>query len=97
MTEGVALINDMTESQLLSLVKEKSWPALAFWLKHRNPNFKEKVEVIARIERDDQLTPEQEQVVREALNLARGGSKKIDNLNSKNYERTENDSTRVSG
>ncbi|MDE1945601.1 MAG: hypothetical protein KGH93_00105 [Patescibacteria group bacterium] len=70
LAEGEALINDYSEHQLISLIKEKSWPALAFWLKHRNAKFKDKVEVTAKIERDEKLTPEQEAVVRKALSLA---------------------------
>jgi len=46
--EGEDFINDMSEGQLLNLIKEKSWPALAFWLKHRNPKFKEKVEITTK-------------------------------------------------
>ncbi len=69
-TEGEALINDMTESQLLSLIKDKSWPAISFWLRHRNPKFRERVEVTAKIEDSESLTPEQEALVRKALALA---------------------------
>lgn len=68
-TEGEALINDMTESQLLTLIKDKSWPAISFWLRHRNPKFRERVEVTAKIEEVESLTPEQEALVRKALAL----------------------------
>lgn len=71
LVEGEELINDMSESQILTLIREKSWPAISFWLKHRNPKFRERVEVNATIrEQQDSLTPEQEAVVREALRLA---------------------------
>ena len=70
LAEGEALVNDMTESQLLSLIKEKNWPAMSFWLKHRNPRFRERVEVNATIEEvPGKLSPEQEAVVRRALSL----------------------------
>lgn len=69
-TEGEALINDMSESQLLSLIKDKSWQAISFWLRHRNPKFRERVEVTAKIEDSEVLTPEQEVLVRKALELA---------------------------
>ena len=71
LTEGEALINDMGESQLLSLMKEKNWPAISFWLRHRNPKFRERIEVTANIKSpQDELTPEQQAVVQEALRLA---------------------------
>lgn len=71
LAEGEALINDMGESQLLSLMKEKNWPAISFWLRHRNPKFRDRIEVTANIQSpQDQLTPEQQAVVQEALRLA---------------------------
>ena len=70
LAEGEELINDMSESQLISLIKEKSWSAISFWLKHRNPKFRERIEVNAKIEKQEELTPEQETVVRKALELA---------------------------
>ncbi len=78
-TEGEALVNDMTENQLLFLLKEGNWPAISFWLRHRNPKFRDKVEVTAKIDRDEKLTPEQEAVVRKALELASVFSSEISN------------------
>lgn len=70
-TEGDALVNDMSENQLLTLIKEKNYAAISFWLRHRNPRFKDKLDVTARIEKKkDELTPEQEITVRKALELA---------------------------
>ena len=74
--EGESLVNDMSESQLISLIKEKNLPAIRFWLNHRHAKFREKVEITAKIEKQEELTPEQEEVVREALKLA-----SIDNNN----------------
>ena len=71
LAEGEALVNDMSESQLLTLIKEKNFSALSFWLRHRNPRFKDKVEVTTKIGvADDVLTPEQEAIVQQAINLA---------------------------
>ena len=66
--EGEDIINDLTESQLLTLIKEKSWSAIRFWLKHRNSKFKDKLEITTKVE-DEKLTPEQEKIIREALSL----------------------------
>jgi len=69
--EGEALVNDMSESQLLSLIREKSWNAISFWLRHRNPKFKEKVEITAKLESGNEvLSPEQEVLIKKALLLA---------------------------
>ncbi len=38
--EGEKLITDMGESQLINLIRDKHWPAIAFWLRHRHPKFK---------------------------------------------------------
>lgn len=70
LSEGEALVNDMGESQLITLIREKNFPAIRFWLNHRHTKFKERVEVTAKIEKQENLTPEQETVVREALRLA---------------------------
>ena len=70
LADGEALVNDMSESQVLSLIKEKNWNAISFWLRHRNPRFRDSVDINAKIERESEnLTKEQEIVVREALRL----------------------------
>ena len=57
LVDGVAFVSDMSESQLLTLIKEKSFPALSFWLRHRNDNYKTKVEVSGSIStKEDPLT-----------------------------------------
>lgn len=70
LAEGVALVNDMSESQLLNLIKEKNWPAISFWLKHRNDNYKNKLEITTKDD-PEELTPAQAKVVKQALKLAK--------------------------
>lgn len=71
LAEGEELVNDMSESQLLTLIKEKNFSAIRYWLSHRNSKFKEKVEITTRLGvGDDELTPEQEKIVKRALELA---------------------------
>lgn len=83
LAEGVALVNDMSESQLLTLIKEKNYPAISFWLKHRNDNYKNKLEITTK-EDSEQLTPSQAKIVKQALKLANiTKSKSIKNINSK--------------
>lgn len=68
LVEGVALVNDMSESQLLTLIKEKNYPAISFWLRHRNDNYKQKLEVKHEM-KDAELTLEQKLVVAKTLNI----------------------------
>jgi len=98
LAEGEALVNDMSESQLLTLIKEKNWQAISFWLRHRNPRFRDKIEVTSKIEDSEELTPSQAEVVRQALKLA----KILPNeepliINKETYDRKQNDSTGLSG
>jgi hypothetical protein len=69
LAEGEALVNDMSESQLLSLIRDKNWQAIQFWLTRRNPKFRERVEVTTIDNREDRLSPEQEAKVKLALEL----------------------------
>ena len=68
--DGVAFVNDMSESQLLTMIKEKNWSAISFWLKHRNDNYKNKVELSGVVNTINELSPEQEKLVKQALGLA---------------------------
>jgi hypothetical protein len=80
LAEGVALVNDMSESQLLNMIKEKNWPAISFWLRHRNENYKNKLEITAKDD-SEELTPSQAKIVKQALKLAKiTQSKSIKNI-----------------
>jgi len=75
MSEGVAFVNDMSENQLLVLIKEKNWSAISFWLRHRNDNYKDKIEITTK-EEDEQLTPAQKKIIKNALSLGARITKK---------------------
>jgi len=84
--EGIDLVNDMSETQLLTLIKEKNYQAISFWLRHRNENYKNKLE-ITTTEDSKELTPSQAKIVKEALKLANiTKSKSIKNINNKNHD-----------
>ncbi len=71
LVNGVAFVNDMSESQLLTLIKEKSYSAISFWLRHRNDNYKDKIEVTGNIAHSTrELTEEDEELIKESLRLA---------------------------
>ena len=85
LNEGIALVNDMSESQLLTLIKEKSYPAISFWLRHRKDAYKNKLEITNK-EDTEELTPSQAKIVKQALRLAKiTKSKSIKNINSKKH------------
>ena len=69
--EGKNLINDMAESQLISSIKDKNFQAIAYWLKHNHPNYSNKLELSGKIStQSEKLTPEQEEIVKLALQNA---------------------------
>ena len=78
MRDGKDLINDLGESQLITLVKEKSYPAIQLWLRQHHPDYRNKLEVKATIEKEDPLTPEQEALIREALGIKEVVTEKTD-------------------
>jgi len=69
MADGVAFVNDMSESQLLTLIKEKNFSAVRFWLNKRHPAYKEKVEIINKHELPE-LTDSQKETIKQALELS---------------------------
>ncbi|MEI8249449.1 MAG: hypothetical protein WCG07_03065 [Candidatus Taylorbacteria bacterium] len=69
MNEGEEMINDLSESQLITLIKEKNFSAVKLWLRQHHPKYGNKLEVRTKIEAEDPMTPEQEALVREALGI----------------------------
>lgn len=68
---GEALITDMTESQLVSLIRDRNFPAIQLWLKHHHPKYTNKVEVTGNLKLEEEpLTSEQEALITQALKLA---------------------------
>lgn len=85
MRDGESLINDMSESQIVSLIKEKHWSAISFWLRHHHPKYANKIEVDAKINQlDEKLTPKQEAIVRRALAFI---SRSEENSSDKKHEK----------
>ena len=68
---SIGRVNDLAESQLINAIKNQNLSAITFWLKHHHNRYRNRVEIDARIEAVQQeLTPEQAQLVTEALKLA---------------------------
>lgn len=70
MLEGSGLISDAAESQMVNLIRTGNLGAITFWLKHRHPAYRNKLEIDARVAHDDgALTDEEAAAVRRALEL----------------------------
>jgi hypothetical protein len=69
---GIEFINDMSESQLITLIKEKKMPAIAMWLKHNHKRYGSKGREYIPIASSEDLTPEENEMVLDALALASG-------------------------
>lgn len=68
--EGIQLINDLAESQLLSAIKDKHMTAIIYWLKHHHPAYSTRIEVAGKIRHEHvELSPEQEELIKKAVNL----------------------------
>jgi len=73
--DGELLISDMSEHQIISLIKDKNWSAISFWLRHHHPKYADKIKIEANINNtDEELTSEQKKIVKRALKLASLGS-----------------------
>lgn len=69
--EGEMLITDLSELQLINLIRDKNFPAINLWLKAHHKKYGNKVEVTGNLNvKDEPLTPEQEELVKKALGLA---------------------------
>ena len=69
--EGIEIINDMAESQLLSSIRDKNMTAIIFWLKNHHLSYIPKLEISSdQNQLREDLTPDEEAIVREALLLS---------------------------
>ena len=69
--EGKSLVNDLAESQLISSIKDKRFPAISFWLKHNHPDYRTKVE-LSNINNQENLSEQQQEKIMLALELLKG-------------------------
>lgn len=91
MKEGELFINDMSESQVLSLIKDKNWQAVQFWLKFHHPKYANKIEVNTTVKQsDEKLTPEQEKIVRRALKFISGSKQESSDKNHVEFTKKSN-------
>ena len=68
---GEALITDMSESQLIPLIRDRNFPAIQLWLKHHHPRYTNRLEISGEITHlRQELTEEEKEIVEKALRLA---------------------------
>jgi len=69
--DGVENINDLSESQLVALLKEKKFQAVAFWLRNRHKAYmsEEKKDMLVRAQKKAELNQHQKELLREGLSL----------------------------
>ncbi len=70
-TEGETLITEMSESQLIGLIKDRNFPSIQLWLKAHHPKYNNKVEVGGKLTVENEpLTSEQKALIEKALEFA---------------------------
>jgi len=71
LAEGESFVTDMSESQLITLIKDKNFQAIQLWLRHHHPKYSQKLEVSGNINiKEEPLSAEQEELVKKSLKLA---------------------------
>lgn len=88
--EGVNLINEVTESMLISAIQEKNMTGILFWLRNRHPDFKTRVEVTTKNE-EKELSEEEEAKIRRVLSFAFSTENAMISEEKINNERKQNE------
>jgi len=70
LAEGTSRISDIAETQLINLIKKESLGAVIYWLRHRHPDYANRLEISAKIEHEESMTEEENEVVQTAVKLA---------------------------
>lgn len=66
--EGIGLINDLAEGQLISAIRDQNLTAVMYWLNHRHASYTNKLEVTTKT--SYQLDSKQKQLIKKALQHA---------------------------
>lgn len=69
LSQGKLFINDLAETKLLSAIQDENLTAVIFWLKNHHWDYQEKLEVTAKHAESQKLTPEQEKIIKKALEM----------------------------
>jgi len=74
LNQGIEFVSDMSESQLITLIKDKKMPAIAMWLKNNHPRYGSKARSYTPMAPVEDLTDEEQKIVLEALAMASGAT-----------------------
>ena len=88
MAQGFELINDLSEGQIITLIKEKRLPAITLWLKYHHPRYGSKIKSHTSIATYDDLTSEEQKIVLDALALTSGKNNQPNNDDNNNSTTT---------
>ena len=68
---GESFITDLSETQLINLIREMNFQAIQLWLKHHHKKYAEKLDVTANVNiKEEPLTDGQKELVEKALTQA---------------------------
>jgi ACT domain-containing protein len=70
LSDGNLMVSDLAESQLVSAIKDRNLSAIMYWLKYHHPSYRTRVEIQGTINTIQELSEEQKELVRKALELA---------------------------
>lgn len=71
--EGILLINDMAESQIISKIKDGDMSAARFWLKHHHPAYSDRIQVPELPKAEGRkFTPEEKALLKRVIELDYG-------------------------
>lgn len=98
MTEGVAYINDLSESELISLIRQGKFPAVQLWLKVHHPKYANKLEITTK-EVDEKMSPEEQTMAINALKFfgVAPDTKTNESEDNKLKNKKDNDNPKQSG
>ncbi len=90
LAEGRLFVNDVAESQLLSMIKNGNLTSVIYWLKNNHRQYNEKLELSGKIEQrvNRELTPEEMKLIEIAIIAALPQSGKRPEDSAKNEHGT---------
>ncbi len=65
--EGEAIVTDMSETQLITMIRDKNFSAVQLWLRHHHPKYGNKLEITGSIKTEQEISPEQQAIINKAL------------------------------
>ncbi len=66
--EGISTVNDLAESQLITLIKNKNIGSITFWLRHRHAAYSDKNKIFGK-EPYEELSEEQLAILKKVLKI----------------------------